>query len=79
LQRVSFINNNIIEIIIKTKGGVTKFKLRCPRFLYTTKIDDPVKADKIKSAIPSSIQKVELGEKKSKKETKATGKKAPKS
>ena len=70
----------MLEIIIKTKGGVTKFKLRCPRYLYTTIVEDASKAEKIKSAIPNTIQKIELGEKKTKKEkdTKATGKKAAK-
>jgi large subunit ribosomal protein L38e len=38
-------------ITIKTKNNSTKFKLRCPRFLYTLKIDDPSKAEKIRSSI----------------------------
>ena len=37
------------------------------------------RAEKIKSAIPSTIQKVELNNKGKKKTEKATGKKAPKS
>ena len=37
------------------------------------------KADKIKSAIPSNIPKVELGGKKSNENARPTGKKAPKS
>ena len=32
------------EVIIKTKNKKTKFKLRCPRYLYTLKIDDEAKA-----------------------------------
>jgi hypothetical protein len=49
--------------------------------LYTAYVEDPKKAEKIKSAIPSTIVKVELGDKKAKKkeEKKVTGKKAPKS
>ena len=74
LLKVSLFNL-FLEIIIKSRGGVTKFKIRCPRYVYTTTIEDPVKAARIKAAIPGSIQKVELG---GKKETKATGKKAPK-
>ena len=68
------------EITIKTKDNTTKFKLRCPRYLYTAYVEDPKKAEKIKSAIPSTIVKVELGDKKGKKkeEKKTTGKKAPK-
>ena len=42
-------------VTIKTKHGQTKFKLRCPRYLYTLKINDQVKADKIKSSIPAGI------------------------
>lgn len=44
-------------VTIKTKQGNTKFKLRCPRYLYTLKINDQGKADKIKSSIPSCINK----------------------
>ena len=69
-----------IEIIVKTKDGVTKFKLRCPRFLYTAIVNDADKASKIKSIIPSTVQKVELNNKGKKKTEKVpTGKKAPKS
>jgi large subunit ribosomal protein L38e len=42
------------SVTIKTKHGRTKFKLRCPRYVYTLKIDDQTKADKIKSSIPNS-------------------------
>jgi hypothetical protein len=47
-------------VIIKTKGKVTKFKLRCPRYFYTLKIDEPVKSDKIKNSIPASKDKLKL-------------------
>lgn len=68
------------EIIIKIKDNTTKFKIRCPKYLYTAFVEDPKKAEKIKSAIPKDVVKVELGEKKKKKEEKKpTGKKAPKS
>ena len=40
------------SITIKTKNRRTKFKLRCPKYLYTLKIDDEKKANKIKSSIP---------------------------
>ena len=42
------------SVVIKTKNRRTKFKLRCPKYLYTLKIEDEVKANKIKSSIPSS-------------------------
>jgi len=55
LLKVRQKTNNNIGVVIKTKGGKTKFKLRCPRYLYTLKIDDATKAEKIKSSIPSGI------------------------
>ena len=55
------------SITIKTKKRKTKFKLRCPRFVYTLKIDDEKKAEKIKTSIPKEITKYEVGEKKTKK------------
>jgi large subunit ribosomal protein L38e len=66
-------------VIIKTKRGRTKFKLRCPRFLYTLKIDDSGKAEKIKSSIPSTIKKVEISDKgkAAEKKQQASSKKAP--
>ena len=55
------------SITIKTKKRKTKFKLRCPRYVYTLKIDDEKKAEKIKTSIPKEITKNEVGEKKNKK------------
>ena len=55
------------SITIKTKKRKTKFKLRCPRYVYTLKIDDEKKAEKIKTSIPKEITKYEVGEKKTKK------------
>ena len=42
------------EIIIKKTKGITKFKLRTPKYLYTLKVDDQMKADKLKQSIPPS-------------------------
>ena len=55
------------SITIKTKNRKTKFKLRCPRYVYTLKVDDEKKADKIKTSIPKEMEKHEINEKKSKK------------
>ena len=55
------------KITIKTKNRKTKFKIRCPRFVYTLKVDDEKKADKIKTSIPKEIEKHEINEKKTKK------------
>ena len=55
------------QITIKTKNRKTKFKLRCPRYVYTLKVDDEKKAEKLKTSIPKEITKHEVGEKKGKK------------
>ena len=55
------------SITIKTKNRKTKFKLRCPRYVYTLKVDDEKKADKIKTSIHKEIEKHEINEKKEKK------------
>ena len=55
------------SITIKTKKRKTKFKLRCPRYVYTLKVDDEKKAEKIKTSIPKEIEKHEINEKKGKK------------
>ena len=51
------------SITIKTKKRKTKFKLRCPRYVYTLKVDD----EKLKTSIPKENTKHEVGEKKGKK------------
>ena len=72
-------NKKLKGVTIKTKQGRTKFKLRCPRYLYTLKIDDSGKAEKIKSSIPSgnkcfnfpiAIKKIEINDKSKKEEKK---------
>lgn len=37
---------------IKKTGGVTKFKVRCSRYLYTLCVQDSDKADKLKQSLP---------------------------
>jgi large subunit ribosomal protein L38e len=38
--------------IKKTKTGVTKFKVRCSKYLYTLCVQDTEKADKLKQSLP---------------------------
>ncbi|KAJ1026908.1 hypothetical protein NDA16_002202 [Ustilago loliicola] len=40
---------------------VTKFKIRCSRFLYTLSVDDKQKAEKLKQSLPPSLNVVEIG------------------
>ena len=47
-----------ITIKKNKKTGVTKLKLRTPRYLYTHTVDDRSKADKIMQSIPPNLKKV---------------------
>src|SRR3954451_23625217 len=40
---------------IKKKGGVSKFKVRCSRFLYTLVIKDTEKAEKLRQSLPPGV------------------------
>ncbi|KAF7303744.1 60S ribosomal protein [Mycena indigotica] len=59
----------IKKIASKTPNGkaLTKFKLRCSRYLYTLSLDDPDKAEKLQLGLPPGLEVVEIQKKKSKK------------
>jgi large subunit ribosomal protein L38e len=42
--------------IKKTRAGVTKFKVRCSKYLYTLCVQDAEKADKLKQSLPPGEQ-----------------------
>ncbi|KAB5588671.1 60S ribosomal protein L38 [Ceratobasidium theobromae] len=46
----------------KVAGGktVTKFKIRCSRYLYTLALDDAEKAEKLKQSLPPGLTVQEL-------------------
>ena len=46
-----------ITIKKNKKTGVTKLKLRTPKYLYTHKVDDKSKAEKIMQSIPPNLKK----------------------
>ncbi|ORM39781.1 60S ribosomal protein L38 [Babesia sp. Xinjiang] len=48
------------------KGGatLTKFKVRCSRYLYTLTVPNHAKASKIEASIPSHIKKIVIAPKK---------------
>lgn len=46
--------------IKKSKNGSTKFKIRCARYLYTLRVADSHKANRLKDSLPPGIKKVEL-------------------
>ncbi|PFH38677.1 ribosomal protein RPL38 [Besnoitia besnoiti] len=43
---------------------VTKFKIRCSRYLYTFVVEDREKAQKLEGSLPPSLQKVSIPGKK---------------
>ncbi len=43
------------SVKIKKTGDVTKFKVRCSRYLYTLCVTDSDKADKLKQSLPPGI------------------------
>merc|ERR1719277_122686 len=48
------------NVKIKKTGSMTKFKVRCSRFLYTLRMPDKAKAEKLKQSLPPSLQKKEI-------------------
>ena len=55
---------NKITIKKSKKSGVTKLKLRTPRYLYTHSVDDRSKAEKIMQSIPPNLKKEVLDQNK---------------
>jgi len=45
---------------IKKSKGFTKFKLRLSKYLYTLKVSDMQKAEKISQSFPPGLKKVDL-------------------
>ena len=45
---------------IKKCNGVTKFKIRCSKFLYTLKVTDTEKADKITLSLPPGLTRKDI-------------------
>mmetsp|Transcript_11050 Transcript_11050/g.26894 ORF Transcript_11050/g.26894 Transcript_11050/m.26894 type:complete len:88 (+) Transcript_11050:121-384(+) len=47
------------------RENVTKFKVRCSRYLYTLCVADAAKATKLKKSLPPGLQRNDLDEKSS--------------
>ena len=43
------------SVKIKKTDGVTKFKVRCTKYLYTLCVTDSEKADKLKQSLPPGL------------------------
>jgi large subunit ribosomal protein L38e len=48
------------SVKIKKTGDVTKFKVRCSRYLYTLCVKDADKADKLKQSLPPGLHVIEI-------------------
>ena len=44
------------SVKIKKSGTVTKFKVRCSKYLYTLCVTDADKAEKLKQSLPPGLQ-----------------------
>jgi len=47
--------------IKKNKGGVTKFKVRCSKYLYTLAISDAEKINKLQQSLPPGLTVIKIG------------------
>lgn len=59
----------IKKVAAKTPTGkaVTKFKVRCSRYLYTLSVDDAEKAEKLRQSLPPGLSVVDIDTKAKKK------------
>eukprot|EP00013_Stygamoeba_regulata_P000692 CAMPEP_0177636156 /NCGR_PEP_ID=MMETSP0447-20121125/4286_1 /TAXON_ID=0 /ORGANISM="Stygamoeba regulata, Strain BSH-02190019" /LENGTH=70 /DNA_ID=CAMNT_0019137995 /DNA_START=63 /DNA_END=275 /DNA_ORIENTATION=- len=48
------------SVKIKKSNKVTKFKVRCSKYLYTLCVTDPEKVQKLKQSLPPSLKQIEL-------------------
>ena len=51
-----FLLSSFVVVKIKKNKTNVKFKIRCSRFLYTLKLDDKEKADKLRASLPPGEQ-----------------------
>lgn len=61
IEKAKRADAKVVKIKKATKaGGATKFKVRCSRFLYTLKIADAEKAEKLAQSLPPGLTKKEI-------------------
>ncbi|KAG5360233.1 60S ribosomal protein [Yarrowia sp. B02] len=53
--------DDVESVTVKYSANDTKFKIRCPRMLYTLTVDERSKADKIVESLPSSLKIIKVG------------------
>ena len=53
-------STGLTDVKIKKGAELTKFKLRLSRYLYTLKVSDQAKADKIAQSFPPGLKKEDI-------------------
>ena len=48
------------SVKIRKREQETKFKIRCSRYLYTLKVTDAEKADKLTQSLPPGLQRIDI-------------------
>ena len=57
---ISIFSAEAKSIKIKKTAGVTKFKIRLPKYLYTLRVTESYKADKLTEVLPPKLTKTDL-------------------
>ena len=60
LQSSTKISSDAKSVKIKRAAGVTKFKIRMPRYLYTLRVTEAEKAEKLTQVLPQKLEKTDL-------------------
>mgnify|MGYP003982976923 CR=1 FL=1 len=47
----------LVKVKRNARTGVTKFKIRCSKYLYTFKTEDPKMTDKLTHSLPPNLNK----------------------
>lgn len=59
-ERFFFTGSDPPQVKIKKTKGVVKFKIRCSRYLYTLRVSDTEKADKLTQSLPPGLQRKDI-------------------
>eukprot|EP00615_Pteridomonas_danica_P017476 CAMPEP_0114401482 /NCGR_PEP_ID=MMETSP0102-20121206/17251_1 /TAXON_ID=38822 ORGANISM="Pteridomonas danica, Strain PT" /NCGR_SAMPLE_ID=MMETSP0102 /ASSEMBLY_ACC=CAM_ASM_000212 /LENGTH=69 /DNA_ID=CAMNT_0001564523 /DNA_START=21 /DNA_END=230 /DNA_ORIENTATION=- len=58
LQKARRRDAKLVKIRKRTEG--TKFKIRCSKYMYTLKVSDAEKADKLTQSLPPGLQRKDI-------------------
>lgn len=43
-----------------SQGSITKFKIRCSRYVYTLRVGESEKANRLKASLPPGLKKISI-------------------